>query len=424
MENIETSKIVKFEVNNMMAIRFAEVEFDENGGLVMLGGANGSGKSSLIQALQFAFGGKKAVDKDPLRYGAEKGFVKVTLGGREFQIRRSINDKGNETLTVKGADGKNITSPQSVLNDLMGSVGIDPSIIWNMSDEKISTKLRDAMGIDLTPFEKREEDIANERKLAKKKLKNLVSEFEGCETFDDVPSEKVSASSLLEEFGQAVEHNKNIQRVTDEMKSNIEKVSDIDSEIESLKERIESLSKEGEVLQRSIEQAGSFLNVSKSVDVEEIRMRMVDVEKTNEKIEKNNCYASIKSSIEKQEMVVNELESSIDIVRKEKKNLIASAEFPLEGVDFDINGKLILDGKPWRAWSDGERLLAAFEISAAMSPNLKAVVMRQGAWFDEESRKVVANIAKERGYLVLMEIVGDSDEVSILMEDGQVKDKR
>jgi len=52
------------------------------------------------------------------------------------------------------------------------------------------------------------------------------------------------------------------------------------------------------------------------------------------------------------------------------------------------------------------------------------VVMRQGAWLDDESRKVVADIASERDYLVLMEIVGDSNEVALYMDDGQVKDRR
>jgi len=72
MSDSDVSKIISIEVNNLMAIRFAEVDFDEAGGLFVVGGLNGSGKSSLLQAAQFAFGGKKAIDKDPLRYGAEK----------------------------------------------------------------------------------------------------------------------------------------------------------------------------------------------------------------------------------------------------------------------------------------------------------------------------------------------------------------
>ena len=59
----QISKLVKFEVRNMMKIAFAEIEFNEDGEVVTIGGQNGAGKSCLLQALQFAFGGKKAVEQ-------------------------------------------------------------------------------------------------------------------------------------------------------------------------------------------------------------------------------------------------------------------------------------------------------------------------------------------------------------------------
>jgi DNA repair exonuclease SbcCD ATPase subunit len=418
------SKIVKFEVNNMMAVRFAEVEFDEAGGLVVVGGENGSGKSSLIMALQFVFGGKKAIDKDPLRYGAEKGFVNVELGGRPFTIRRTINDKGGETLTVKGPDGKAIKSPQRVLNELMGAVGIDPSIIWSASDAEISKKLRDAMGIDLTKLDAKEKDAFERRSLANRTLKHSTVAVEGAETFDDVPQEKTSMSALLKEFKEGEAQNKARGKHLAAIDANTQRRSEIDKEVDKKEKEIAALKEEREELIVRDEELEGILNDTVDIDLNEIGVRMGTVEAVNNKIDANLKAAGLKEELENDKARVEELNKEVEAIRQEKLEVIAAAEFPLEGVEFDHNGQMTMDGKPWHAWSDGERLLASFEISAAMAPNLKAVVMRQGSLFDDEAKKVIAEIAQERGYLVLMEVVGDSDEVSIYMVDGQMTDRR
>lgn len=426
MSEGNVSKLVRLEVNNMMSIRFAEVEFDEAGGLVVIGGANGSGKSSLIESLLFAFGGKKAIDKDALRYGAEKGFVNVTLGGQEFQIRirRTINKKGGETLTVKGADGKPINSPQAVLNTLMGIVGIDPSIIWKMGNAEISKALRDAMGLDLTTMDSEEKTFYDERAVANRSVKSLHSSRANIDVFPDVPEERVSMTGLLDELKVAQDHNAVMQTVADKMKDSSERRADAVEKILRLKAQIEECQVMIVDLDKEVDGAEAFLRESDAVDIDEIKARMASAEDTNKKIDSNGWADSMDIEIEKAELDAKSYDEKIEAVRQQKRDLIVSAEFPLDGVEFDQDGNLILDGKPWQAWSDGERLLAAFEIAAAMSPNLEAVVMRQGAWLDDESRQVVANIAKEKGYLVLMEVVGDSNEVSIFMEDGQLKDRR
>ncbi len=423
MEN-EHARLVKFTVNNMMAVRFAEVEFDEKDSLVMITGANGSGKSSLIQALQFAFGGKKAVDKDVLRYGADMGFVNVTLGGREFQIRRTINDKGRETLTVKGADGKSIKSPQTVLNELIGVVGIDPSLIFGMSDAKVSETLREVMGLDLTELDAKEKDLADRRAVANKAVKSAVAVLEDAETFDGVPERKESMTALMDEFKAAGQEHRETEEAQQAIDMSEKKKDELAKKIEDLERQVEGYRHDYIQCEGAIIKNKAFLESPRKLDFEDIQRRIETMEKTNEKVEANQRAAVLEANVGKEKGQAAELDKTIELVRQQRRDLIASADFPLDGVQFDGDGKLILDGKPWRAWSDGERLTASFEIAAALSPNLQAVVMRQGAMLDDENRKLIADIATERGYLVLMEIVGDSGEVHLVMDDGQVKDCR
>ncbi|MCP4568983.1 MAG: AAA family ATPase [FCB group bacterium] len=421
--NSEKAKLVKFEVNNIACIRFAEVEFTENDNLVVVGGKNGSGKSSLLQALMFAFEGKKGMEKDPLRYGADKGFVKVTLGGNEFQIRRAITEK-SETLTVKGPDGKNITSPQKVLNEIIGSIGIDPSIIWQMSGPQISQTLRDSMGIDLSELDTKEKKAVDARKIANAKTKKIAAIVEAAEYHEGVPDEKQSASELVSEFSDAEKYNKTIDNARNAFDGGIKRYNEIDVEINNLQERINALCAESEQLKVESEKANEFLASNEYVDLESIRIKMVNVEAINEKVEANKRHLELTKELSDSKSKATVLDKEVKAVRQDKLDLIASSQFPLDGVEFDSDGQLILDEKPWHAWSDGERLLASFEIAAAMSPGVNAVVLRQGALFDEDAKKVIADIAKEKGYIVLMEVVGESNDVQIIMDNGQVKDQR
>ena len=423
-EKHEKSMLVKFEVNNLMAIRFAEVEFSEDGGLVVLGGQNGSGKSSLLQALQFALGGKKALDKDPLKYGADKGFVNVEFKGRAFSIRRTINDSGGETLTVKGEDGKPIKQPQKVLNDIMGAMGIDPSVIWGMKDAEISATLRDTMDLDLTGVDAEEKKIADDRAVAKKLVVRAETTLQDTDTFDDAPAEKISISALLAEQEAAKTANDKLQSMSDIVTQNTNRQTEIDAEVFAAQEKIEGLLEESKQLNSETTSAMKFFNDNDAVDLTGINARLQNFEETNRQVDANALADSRQRTLKNERANVQRLNGEIEEIRQKRKDMIAAAEFPLDGVEFDSNGMFLLDGKPWHAWSDGERLLAAFEIAAAMSPGINTVVMRQGSLFDDENKKVIATIAQERGFLVLMEVVGDSEDVSIFMDDGQVTDRR
>ena len=199
---------------------------------------------------------------------------------------------------------------------------------------------------------------------------------------------------------------------------------DVNEEIADLIDRLEDLKEQKLNLEKDKAALDEKIKGFEAQDVDGIRKNMEEIEDINERVEANRRRARLIKQHEDDLAAATALDVKVEDVRKEKRARIAAAEFPLEGVEFDLDGKLILDGKPWHAWSDGERLLAAFEIAAAMSPNLKAVVMRQGSWLDNDSRKVIADIAKQKDYLVLMEIVGDSDEVQIYMNNGQVEDRR
>jgi DNA repair exonuclease SbcCD ATPase subunit len=72
-------QIVALEIDNLKRIR--TVLIVPKGPLVQITGANGSGKSSVLDGIYWAIAGKKAIDAaTPVRQGEETARVKLDLG--------------------------------------------------------------------------------------------------------------------------------------------------------------------------------------------------------------------------------------------------------------------------------------------------------------------------------------------------------
>lgn len=116
-------KLIKLEVDHVL--RVDAVSVDANGKHVQVNGKNGAGKSSLLNALFGALEGLSAKDfPEPIHRGAKKGTVRLDLG--ELIVERTWTEK-SQRLRVTAKDGSEYTSPQKVLDSLLGRFAMDPS---------------------------------------------------------------------------------------------------------------------------------------------------------------------------------------------------------------------------------------------------------------------------------------------------------
>ena len=70
------NRIVELKVENVKRIEVADIGAELLGDpLIKVGGGNGQGKSSLLDAIMYALGGEGLVCEEPLRRGAKKGAV-------------------------------------------------------------------------------------------------------------------------------------------------------------------------------------------------------------------------------------------------------------------------------------------------------------------------------------------------------------
>ena len=114
-------KIVSLEAENVKFLKAIRIETD--GSLVVIGGDNASGKSSILDSIEYAINGATSIPSEPIRKGKKKARIVVDLGN--IVVTRTFTSKGTN-LTVKGKDGAVFGTPQSLLNELVGKLTFDP----------------------------------------------------------------------------------------------------------------------------------------------------------------------------------------------------------------------------------------------------------------------------------------------------------
>lgn len=114
-------KVSRIKIQNILGIERLEIE---PGKVTRVSGANGVGKSSVIEAVRSAFA--KGSDATLLRAGQSAGEVVLVLedDGQEFTVRRRITEKTDST-TVDGKAGK------SFLQEIASAARLNPAALIN-----------------------------------------------------------------------------------------------------------------------------------------------------------------------------------------------------------------------------------------------------------------------------------------------------
>lgn len=112
-------RISKIQISNILGIE--ELELTPKG-YTQISGTNGTGKTSVLEAIKAALG--IGEDATLLRNGAERGEVVLVLDDGT-EIRKAVSPAGART-TVKGPDGKPLAKPAAVIQGLADVLSVNP----------------------------------------------------------------------------------------------------------------------------------------------------------------------------------------------------------------------------------------------------------------------------------------------------------
>ena len=407
-------KILQLRTENIKNLKV--VEISPTSGEVILSGKNEAGKSAVLDSIYIALTGQKL--DQPIRKGQERAQVDLDLG--DYKIRRVITAK-TDRLEVMSKDGAKYSSPQDLLNKLIGKISFDP---LSFAMAKPTTQglaeqrkvIMELSGLDFTVLDLQRKGKYDERSIINRELDVLTKSI-GIDPGID-GEEKSFGDELLKI--DALESEKKAHEDYEKEQADIAKeINDVESRIIELTEQIHAERVKYEALQEK----QSKLVEPKVVTEEEIataRAALKDIESHNAAVRAKKTWLDKNQQRITKQSESERLAKEIEALDQEKNNKIKTAQYPISGLTVDEE-KVLYNGLPLSQLSTGAKIKVSTAIAMALNPKLKVIFVRDGSLLDKAGMQSILDMAKEKDYQIWMEYTKDEKGVGIYLEDGEVK---
>lgn len=418
-------KILRLQAENIK--KLTAVEICPDGNVVQITGKNGQGKTSILDALWWVFTGTSNIQSQPIRHGAEKARIEVQLGtdSVELIVERRFTES-NSYLSVKTADGAKYPNPQRFMDDLLGSLTLDPLAFMRMKPTEQFDTLRGLVTLDIDP---EEIDALNRRDFETRTRINREAKAKRAEAAaitvpDGLPGEPIDESAMLDRITVAAEENADIERrrsnranAAKRIEANKATIVRLQEDAEKLLTQAKELREATEHVESSIKEAGPLPN---PVDITSVRNDLEAAKQTNAGIAARDRLATITAEAVALEDQSKTMTEAIEARTAEKLAAIAKADMPVPGLSFG-DGIVTFNDVPLEQASDAEQLTVSMCIAAAFNPKLRVLRIRDGSLLDDDAMKRLSTFAADRDMQIWIERVDGSGTVGFVMEDGHVR---
>lgn len=425
--------------------RIRVVEITPKGRVVQITGKNGQGKTSVLDAIWAALVGGRAIPEKPVRKGAEKAKIRLNLG--DFTVTRTIAPTGTHTLTVENAKGVKVASPQAILDELLGTLTFDPLAFIGMKPKNQVEMLRQVakLDIDIDAMNLASKTDYDTRTVINREADRLAAEIGAIVVQAGLPSEKLDEKTILEKLTTAGEHNQKandmflrkqglLQRLEearrskqvagDRLEAQKATVAELEKKLKTAKKELKDL-EDGQVeFDTTIDAAQKVYDEapeSTQVDVAELTQQLQTAQLTNREIDKWAKRKALEEKLQAQRREADVLTRAIERREEEKRTALANAKLPVEGLAFNEN-EATYNGIPIEQLGEAEQIRVSTSIAMAANPQLRILRILHGEALDDDSMKVLAEMAEANDFQIWMAKVDSSGKVGIVMEDGQVKE--
>ena len=405
MTDQTTLKILRLEAENFKRIK--TVEINPDGAVVVVGGRNSQGKTSVLDAIWAVLGGGVAakVTKKPIRDGEDHARVMLDLG--DLIVTRTW--KGDTSaLKVEAKDGSKYSSPQTVLDGFMGKLSFDPLAFTQLSQAEQVAALLELVDlpIDLSELAQKRLGLYDARTEIGRTVKSLRGQMDGLGEVEDAPNEEISQAALVSQYTQALEAT----RLVEDKRRSLEAA-------ENTAERMAAEYTANE--QRIADLKAEIANTVTIPDPEAIKAEIASAEDTNAKVRRNKSRVEAANKLLAEEINQHNLTHLIDLIDEQKIDALAEAVFPVAGLGFGDEG-VTYGGIPFSQASSSEQIKVSLAMAMALNPRLRVIRILDGSLLDAENLALIAQMAKDQDYQIWIERVGDSDGFGIIIEDGMV----
>lgn len=406
-------KIVSLEAQNVKRLKAVELTPAQDG-LNIIGGNNGQGKTSVLDALAWALGGEKFAPSKPKREGSVTDPVIRVKLSNGFVVERSGK---NGTLKIKDPSGKK--SGQKILDEFIEKLALNLPAFMAMNDKEKAKVLLQIIGVGDELYKlDNEYSLLYNRRLEIGRIADQKEKYaKEMPVYPDAPKEPVSASELISQQQEVLARNGQRQQWIHEYDSiNIE-IDRVSAEIEMAEKKLSELRFQLEQLHVKSRAASHTPAELKMESTEELEEQLRNIETINAKVRANMDREKADLDAEEYRRQYDDLTGEIEGIREKRIALLNGAAMPLEGLSVE-NGVLTYHGQAWDNMSGAEQLKCAAAIVRKLNPQCGFVLMDKLEQMDMQTLRNFGEWLEQKGLQVLATRVSTGEECAVIIEDG------
>lgn len=414
-------KISSLELENVKRVRALSLEPTADG-LTVIGGGNGQGKTSVLDAIAWALGGNRKRPDRPTRDGsATPAQLRVELSNGIVVERKGKNG----ALTVTDPEGKK--AGQALLDSFVEELAIDLPRFMAMSDREKADELLGIVGIG-EELERLDRDLERARsaRLAKGQEKRAKAKVaEEADWYPDAPEEPVSAADLLAEQQAAQAKNMENERIraaADRAERDHERavseLSEAERALAAATDRAEAARRAASAASEAARAAREMADACADADTTDLDARIGEVDRVNEMVRANRERARLQAEAEAAESEYRELDGDCDELQRARVALLEGADMPLDGLSVE-DGKLMYNGAAWGEMSGSEQLRVATAIVRRVKPECGFVLVDKLEQMDPSTLREFGEWTQSQGLQVIGTRVATDETCTVVIEDGR-----
>src|SRR3990167_3428115 len=420
-------KILKLTAENVKKLR--AVEITPTGELVEITGKNGAGKTSVLDAIWWALAGTKHIQAVPIRTGVTKARTRVDLG--ELIVELPCTPVGS-TLTVEKADGARYTSPQGILDALLGALTFDPLAFVSQEPREQFETLRRlvTLEVDVDQLDALNRGDFDRRADLNREIKTLRAQADGIVVPPGVPQEPIDTAALMDRIADAAKVNADIETRRGRREQADQERHDLGRRAAAHRARAVSLRAEADAVDAQaadLERLAADLTrklataepLPAPVDVDGIRAELTIAQATNRHVEARTRREQLLADVARRETQAGELTETMAARSRAKADAIATAAMPVPGLGFG-DGSVTFDGVPFDQAETSAQIRVGVAIAMAANPKLRVIRIKEGSFLDQDNLALIAEMARAHDYQVWLETCHPSGGAAVGIEDGPV----
>lgn len=412
---MESVKISSLELENVKRIKAVQVVPTENG-LTIIGGNNGQGKTSVLDAIAWALGGDRYRPSAPTRDGS------VIPPRIRLELSNGLTvERSGKNSALKVSDPTGQRAGQQLLNSFVEELALNLPKFMNASGKEKADTLLKIIGVgdQLAALEQQEKLIYNQRhsigQIADQKRKYAKE----MPFYPDVPGKPISAVELIQRQQTILSQNGENQRKRDQVERLKFRKASCAQVVQSLEEKLAEA-------RRNLEQSAADLEIAEmdAIDLRDestaqIEADLQNIEAINIKVRANCDREKAEQEAEGYAAQYDGLTADLEQIRRQKYDLLNGAQLPLEGLSVE-DGELTYHGKKWDAMSGSDQLRVSTAIVRALNPQCGFVLLDKLEQMDLRTLQEFGTWLQAEGLQAIATRVSTGGECQIIIEDGQV----